>query len=71
MECLIYSPAFKCAKMAWVAGVGSTLSCSAWMISPPTPCVDMLAKRTRSGDVLLGVHAWSRASTIVPEKVIA
>ena len=25
MECLIHSPAFKCAKMAWVAGVGSTL----------------------------------------------
>ena len=24
MECLLHSPAFKCAEMAWVAGVGAT-----------------------------------------------
>ena len=24
MECLTHSPAFNCAKMAWVAGLGST-----------------------------------------------
>ena len=29
MECLIHSPAFDCAKMAWVAGVGGTVPMAA------------------------------------------
>ena len=40
MECLIHSPAFNCAKMAWVAGVGVAIVAVAVVVNVTntTPC---------------------------------